>query len=91
VVAYVNFHIPKWDLYLCGCKYIRKKNGGFFIAFPARKIEKNGEDKYYPYYCFEGDMSDRFQSAAQKAINEYVNKNQTSSSHRQTKDDELPF
>lgn len=70
VVAFVSFYIPEWRLHLNSCKYIRSKNGGFFIGFPS----KEKDDKYYPYFCFEGDASKRFQDSARKLIEEHLAK-----------------
>lgn len=75
IVAIVSFYIPEWGLYLNDCRYIRKKNGGFFVGFPSKKVEMNGEDKYYNYYGFEGETGTRFQSAAQKAITDFIKNN----------------
>jgi len=73
VVALVNFFIPEWGLHLNGCKYIRKKNGGFFVGYPSKKVEKeNADAQYFPYFAFERDRNDRFQSAAQKAIDKHI-------------------
>jgi len=75
-VGYVSFYVTDWGLHLNGCRYIRKRNGGFFVAYPSRKIEKDGQDpEYMPYFTFDKDRNDRFQSAAQKAINEWIQNN----------------
>lgn len=77
VVALVNFFIPEWGLHLNGCKLIRKKNGGFFVAYPSKKVEKeNSEPQYHPYFCFEKDKNDRFQSSSQKAIDAHIKESQ---------------
>lgn len=78
VVALVNFYIDDWDLHLNGCRYIRKRNGGFFVAYPSDKKEReNGEPSYYPWYAFGKRVHGRFQSSSQKAINEYIKRNST--------------
>lgn len=72
-VALVNFLIPEWGLHMNGCKLIRKKNGGFFVSYPSKKVEKDGQEpQYIPYFCFDKEKNDRFQSAAQKAIQDYI-------------------
>lgn len=77
VVAMVNFYVEEWDLHLNGCRYIRKRNGGFFVSYPSKKVEKeNEEPSYFPYYCFGKEKNSRFQSGAQRAISDYINKNQ---------------
>jgi hypothetical protein len=78
VVAFVSFHIPEWGLYLNDCKYIRKKNGGFFISFPARKIESDDGEKYISYFSFEKEALDRFQNSAEKAIQNFIKDNSLS-------------
>jgi len=76
IVATINFYIPEWGLYLNKCKFIRKKNGGFFIGFPSEKKEGVGEEvKYFPYFFFDKDKADRFQSAAQKAVDKWIKDN----------------
>jgi len=73
VVGIVNFYIPEWGLHLNECRYIRKKNGGFFVGFPSKRKEIEGQQPtYFPYYNFDKDKLDRFQSASQKAINEWI-------------------
>lgn len=73
VVGIVNFYIPEWGLHLNMCKYIRKRNGGFFIGFPSTKKGADGEEPtYFPFFDFDKEKRDRFQSAGQKAINEYI-------------------
>lgn len=73
VVGIVNFYIPEWGLHLNDCRYIRKRNGGFFIGFPAkRKGEEGQTPTYHPFFDFDKDKKDRFQSAGQKAIHEYI-------------------
>jgi len=75
VVGIVNFYIPEWGLHLNECRYIRKKSGGFFIGYPSKRKGEEGEQPtYHPYYAFDKDKNDRFQSAGQKAINEYIQK-----------------
>lgn len=69
ILGFVSFYIPEWGLYLNSCKYIRNKNGGFFIGFPS----KEKDDKYFPYYLFDADKNKRFQESARKAIEEYLN------------------
>lgn len=87
VVAFVNFFIPEWGLHMNGCKLIRKKNGGFFVSYPSKKVEKDGaEPTYIPYFCFEKEKNDRFQSAAQKAIQEHLKTKQNTPNQ-----EELPF
>jgi hypothetical protein len=86
IIAIVSFYIPEWGLYLNDCKYVRKKNGGFFIGFPSRKVDVNGEDKYFNYFAFEGEAGTRFQSAAQRAIEEHIKQNQG----RETVEKETP-
>lgn len=76
LVAFVNFYSTELKLHLNNCRLIRKKNGGFFVGYPCEKIEKEGEEtQYFPYYCFEKERNDQFQSAAQKAIKEWINEN----------------
>lgn len=78
VVALVNFYWEDADLHLNGCRYIRKRNGGFFVSYPSKKVEKENEQpSYFPYYCFGKVKNDRFQSGAQRAIAEYINLNNT--------------
>lgn len=73
VVAVVNFLIPEWGLHLNSCNYVRKRNGGFFIGFPSKKKEgPDGQPQYFPYFAFDKERNDRFQSSAQKAIEEYI-------------------
>lgn len=75
VVAIVSFYIPEWNLHLHQSTYIRSPKGGFFVGFPSRKFTKDGKDYYNKYYDFEGSTKERFQSAAKKAIDEYIEKN----------------
>lgn len=70
VVGFVSFFIPEWGLHLNSCKYIRNKDGGFFIGFPS----KEKDDKFFPYFCFEGNAGKRFQEAAKKAIEDHISK-----------------
>lgn len=77
VVATVDFYITDWGLHLNCCRYIRKKNGGFFVGFPSYNKDKdNPTPQYEPFYAFDKDKNDRFQSAAQRAINEWINTQQ---------------
>ena len=83
VVGFVSFHIPEWGLHLNSCKYIRNKNGGFFIGFPS----KEKDDKYFPYFCFDAAQAKRFQESGKKAIEEYLakmNKNNVEQSQNNT-------
>lgn len=74
-VAMVNFYLPKLDLHLDKCRYIRKKDGNFFVSYPSEKVQNANEDpKYFPYFYFGKKTNDKFQSAAQKAIQEYMQK-----------------
>ena len=77
VVGYFGLHLEKMDMYLSKMKYIRNKNGGFFVAFPSEKYtNKDGEEKYSPYFCFAKATNERFQSSAKKALEEYFNEHQ---------------
>jgi len=76
VVAFVSLKVPQWGLHLNDCRLIRSKNGGFFIGFPSKKYEAEGETKYAPYVWFEKEVSEKFQKAARDAIDEYVKQNQ---------------
>jgi len=76
VIGIVKFYIPEWGLHLNDCRYIRKKNGGFFIGFPSKRHEEEGQETTYaPYFTFDKDRLDRFQSSGQKAINEWIKTN----------------
>jgi DNA-binding cell septation regulator SpoVG len=91
-VAYVDFQIPKWGLFLNDCRLMRAKSGHCFIAFPSKKVEKDGETNYYPYYCFEKDMSSRFQKAALNAVEEYAKeKAKEQAQQPQSEENECPF
>lgn len=74
LLAYVNFYIPTWDLFLNDCKLMRAKDGERFIGFPSRSYEHNGETKYFPYVCFGKNAGERFKIAALAAIDEHVSK-----------------
>jgi DNA-binding cell septation regulator SpoVG len=76
VVAFFSMKIPKWGMTLNDCRLIRTKNGGFFVGFPCKKYEDNGETKYSPYIWLDKEVSERFQKAAKEAIDEYVKKSQ---------------
>lgn len=75
IIAFVSFKIPNLGLHLNDCRLIRSRNGGFFIGFPGKKYENDGETKYAPYYYFEGDLKDRFQKQAREAIDKWVKEN----------------
>jgi DNA-binding cell septation regulator SpoVG len=95
VVAFFSLKIPKWGMTLNDCRLIRTKNGGFFVGFPSKKYEDNGETKYSPYIWLEKDVSERFQTAAKEAIDAYVKRSQPQEQpHVQpnaTPDDNCPF
>lgn len=75
VLAYFSLYIPEWDLYLNNLSYVRSKSGGTFVSPPSNKYQtKEGETKYAPHFLFGKRMSDRFQEAAKKAIEEYASK-----------------
>jgi len=71
-IAYVCFKIPEWGLHLNGCSLIRARSGGRFISFPSKKYQKDGEDKYAPYFGFDRLVGERFQKTAKAAIDEWV-------------------
>jgi len=74
-VAIVNFYLPNLDLHLQKCRYIKKKDGNFFVSYPSEKTQNASEEpKYFPYFYFGKKTNDKFQSAAQKAIQEYMQK-----------------
>ena len=76
VVGYVNFYVHEWGMHLNGCKYIRNRNGGFFVGFPSKEYKNDaGETKYAPYYCFKGENSRNFQEGARKAIEDWGKNN----------------
>lgn len=75
ILAYVNFHIKNWGMYLSDCRVIKTRHGGVFIGFPGREYEKNGEKKYSSYLIWEKEMGERFQKAAKSAIEEFKNGN----------------
>ena len=81
LAAFVSFYIPEWGLYLNDCRLIRKKNGGFFIGFPSKKIE--GEEKYSPYFMFDKEKNERFRKAAIEAIDKWVKENNTEQTQAQ--------
>lgn len=72
IVAYVDFYAESRGTYFCDCRLVRKKNGGFFIGYPSRRVERNGEYEYHPFFKFDPSVHDKFQSAALKAIDEFV-------------------
>jgi len=92
VVAFLNLFIPQWGLHLNDCRLIRTKNGGFFVGFPSKKYEAEGETKYAPYVFFEKEVSEKFQKGAREAIDKYV-ANQKEPQHVQPvqSDDGCPF
>ena len=78
IMAFFSLKIPHWGMTLNDCKLIRTKTGGFFVGFPSKKYEdEQGETKYSPYVWLEKEISDRFQTAAKSAIDEYVKTNQS--------------
>ena len=87
LVAWVDFRIPNWGLNLFDCRLMRGRNGGFFIAFPSKKYEKDGETKYAPYFWFDKEVTERFQKSARQAIDEYVKRNQESRDEPPSKND----
>lgn len=75
-VAFVSLKIPQWGVTFNDCRVIRGKEGQFFIGFPSRKYEVEGETKYSPYVWFDKEVSERFQKGAREAIDTYVKQNQ---------------
>lgn len=76
VVGLVSFYCSTLDLHLNLCKYIRKRNGGFYVSYPTKVIEKGAQEPdYIPYFCWGKKMSSKFQSEAQKAIHKWIQEN----------------
>jgi len=75
-VATVSLYIEAYKMTLNHVKYVRTKSGNLFLSIPSKMIENGGEKPSYVSYCvFDKDRADRFQSDAQKAITQYLEKN----------------
>lgn len=72
VEAYLNIYIEEWGLHLNDLRVIKKHDGGHFIGYPGKKYEKHGETKYAPYFSWDKESNDRFQSSVKKAIEMYL-------------------
>ena len=86
VVASFDLYIANWGLYLRSLRLIRKKDGGEFISFPARKYEDGEETKYYKYYYFESSKNEAFQKAVKELLTPFLKEDQP-----EYKQEELPF
>lgn len=77
VVAYLGLYLENIDLYLSKLRYIRKRDGGFFISFPSEKYtDKEGKGAYQNYCWFGKKFGDSFQKKAHDVINAYIEENQ---------------
>ena len=72
IVAYIDLYAETRGTYFCDCRLVRKKNGGFFIGYPSRRVGNEGQYEYHPFFKFDAKEHDRFQSAALKAIDDWV-------------------
>lgn len=59
IKASFNVYIPEFGLYLNKMKLFSTQNGKFVNA-PSELYEKDGEKKYFPYYCFEKERNKKF-------------------------------
>lgn len=55
LVGFFNLYLPDYDLTLRDCKLMQTK-GNYWISFPAREYEKDGEKKFFPYIKFGNSM-----------------------------------
>jgi len=96
VVGFLGLYIESMDLYLSKLRYIRNKNGGFFVAPPSEKYtDKEGKQCFQNYFWFGKKMADGFQKAASKAIDAHIKESsqaqQIPSDPLVQNEEEIPF
>ncbi len=90
LVCFFGIKLPKWGNFIINdCAYM-SKDGKRWISFPQKKVEVNGETKYYPYNKFEErDMQDKFMEQVMKLVEMKLSvKDDKKSSYEQR---EIPF
>lgn len=91
VIAYVSFFVPEWGLHLNNMVFVRSRTGHTFFSPPSRSYQnESGETKYAYHFFFEKSVSERFQDAAKRAVEEYVAARQPQADDAQD-EDECPF
>jgi hypothetical protein len=92
IKASFNVFIPEWNLYLNKFLLVEAGNGKF-ISMPSESYEKDGEKKYFPYFCFGKESNEAFKNKIMELIKPLL-KEEEKESYTQsncTYDDDLPF
>ena len=66
--AEFGIYLPKVKLTLNRLKFVRNKNGGYFVTSPSMKVG----DVYSPLWAFDKEISDSFFKEALKCVEAYI-------------------
>lgn len=92
IKANFSIYLPKWQLTLHKFKLI-DSNGKRFVAPPQEPYEKDGEQKYAPYFFFDKDAHKRFYDKALELAKVELEKQEQPAPQDdyQPQDQDLPF
>lgn len=71
--GYFSIKIPKWGNFIINDLAYFKNDSNSWISFPAKKVEKESETKYFPYNKFEEKkMMEEFSKMVIRVLEEHL-------------------